>query len=287
MTLPSTDSQAIISYISNEFIDPLPRPSPARRPIQDLLSLKGKVAVITGSSRGIGLSIAETFAEAGAQVAFVDYTDGSKQATEVAINYNVKTQAYQCDVGDSDQVEKTISAIEQDFGTIDIFVANAGIVWKSGNVIDEINDDNKDWDQLMKVNLNGVFYCARFAGRIFKKHGKGSFIITASMSSHIANAPMNLTPYNTSKAAVRHLARSLAVEWAGFARVNSVSPGYCDTGLNDHLPRESRGKMWSLVPLGREALPYEVANAYLFLASDAASYVTGADLLVDGGYTSV
>lgn len=289
MTIPVREEGAekIVSYISSEFDDELPRSIPTRKPISQLFRLDDKVAVITGAARGIGYAIADTFAEAGAQVALVDYIDCSKQADELSKRNNIRVQAYQCDVSDSENVEKTISSIEHDFGTIDTFVANAGVVWKTGNVINETNDDYKEWNQIMGVNLNGVYYCSRFAGRIFQKHGKGSFIITSSMSAHIANVPMNLTPYNVTKAAVKHLAKSLAIEWAGFARVNSVSPGYCDTGLNDHLPRSFRGKMWSLVPMGREGSPYEIASAYLYLASDASSYVNGTDILVDGGYTAV
>ncbi|CCH45846.1 Sorbose reductase [Wickerhamomyces ciferrii] len=288
MTIPirKDEDEEIFSFISNEFHDELPRPSPPKKSVQELFSLTGKVAVITGASRGIGLAIAEQFSQAGASLALIDYLDCSKQQLDLMNDDNL-VKSYQCDVSKSDQVESTISKIEQDFGTIDIFVANAGIVWKTGNIIDETNDNYKGYDQLMGVNLNGVYYCARFVGRIFRKHGKGSLIITSSMSAHISNVPMNLTPYNVTKAAVKHLAKSLAIEWAGFARINSVSPGYSDTGLNDHLSRSFRGKMWSLIPLGREAQPFEIATAYVYLASDAASYVTGTDILVDGGYTAI
>lgn len=277
----------VVSYISNEFKNELPRPSPTKRHIMDLLSLKGKVAVVTGAARGIGFAIAETFAEAGATIVLIDCIDCSKQALTLATRLNVCSKALKCDVAHLEQVEETVQAVEREFGTIDVFVANAGIVWKTGNIVDEVNRDGKTWKNLMDINLNGVYYCAQAVGDIFKKNGKGSFIVTSSMSASIVNVPMNLTPYNVSKAAVRHLAKSLAIEWAGFARANSVSPGYCDTGLNDHLSIHSRGKMWSLVPAGREALPYEIASAYLYLASDAASYVTGTDIVVDGGYTSI
>ncbi|RLV95961.1 putative NADP-dependent mannitol dehydrogenase [Spathaspora sp. JA1] len=285
MTLPNHQDLPIVSYISEEFTDALPRPSPPRRPIMDLLSLKGRVAVVTGAHRGIGYAIAETYAEAGATVILVDYLDCAKQALLLESQHKITAKSFQCDVSKADNVEATIQDIEVEFGTIDVFVANAGIVWKTGNIVDDINKDGSTWHDLMDVNLNGVYYCAQSVGKIFQRKGKGSFIITSSMSGSIVNVPMNLTPYNVSKAAVKHLAKSLAIEWAGFARVNSVSPGYCDSGINDHLSKEARGKMWSLIPVGREALPYEIASAYLYLASDAASYVTGSDLVVDGGYT--
>ncbi len=289
MTIPIKKSgeAPVVSYISSEFQDELPRLFPEKKHVMDLFSLRGKVAVVTGGAQGIGFAVAEAFAQAGASVVLMDVCDASKSAQKLAAENRVIVQAYQCDVASSIKTEETILQIEKDFGTIDIFVANAGIVWKTGNIIDQANHDDRNWQALMDVNLNGVYYCAKVVGGIFKKNRKGSFIITASMSGHVVNVPMCLTPYNVSKAAIKHLAKSLAIEWAGFARVNSVSPGYCDSGLNDHLPRENRGKMWSLIPLGREALPFEIASAYLYLASDAASYVTGTDILVDGGYTAV
>ncbi|CAM9024441.1 unnamed protein product [Wickerhamomyces anomalus] len=263
MTIPvrQEGAEKIVSYISSEFSDELPRPNPERKHVSDLFKLTDKVAVVTGGARGIGFAIADCFAEADAKVVvLIDY---SNDVVEVAQELSKKNKGskivgYRCDVSKSEQVEETINSIESEFGTIDVFVANAGVVWKTDLLVE-----------------------------FFQKNQKGSFIITASMSAHIANVPMNLTPYNVTKAAVKHLAKSLAIEWAGFARVNSVSPGYCDTGLNDHLSRSFRGKMWSLVPVGREAQPFEIASAYLYLASDASSYVTGTDILVDGGYTAV
>jgi sorbose reductase len=107
------------------------------------------------------------------------------------------------------------------------------------------------------------------------------------MSGHIVNVPNYQTCYNVAKAGCLHLGKSLAVEWAGFARVNTVSPGYVDSGLSDFLPYETRAKWWSLIPLGREALPQELVGAYLYLASDASTYTTGSDIRIDGGYCSV
>ncbi|KAF5210168.1 hypothetical protein E0198_003034 [Clavispora lusitaniae] len=111
--------------------------------------------------------------------------------------------------------------------------------------------------------------------------------MTASMSGHIVNVPNYQTCYNASKAAVLHMSKSLAVEFAGFARVNTVSPGYTDTPLSDFVPTSQRAKWWGLTPMGREALPTELAGAYLYLASDLSTFTTGTDIRVDGGYCSV
>ncbi|ODV95264.1 hypothetical protein PACTADRAFT_75774 [Pachysolen tannophilus NRRL Y-2460] len=276
------------SYISDEFTQELPFPTPELKTnIFDAFSLKGKVAVITGAARGIGFAIAECYSQAGADIAIIDYNDGSISAKKLASEYGNRVAAYQVDVTVSEDVEKIILDVEKDFGTIDVFVANAGIAWTTGPILDPVNESVEKWRRLIDVDLNAVYYCAKVVGHIFKKNKHGSFIITASQSGHIANVPNAQTCYNVAKAACVHLGKSLAVEWAGFARVNTVSPGYVDSGLSDFLPREIRAKWWSLIPLGREALPQELVGAYLYLASDAATYTTGSDIVVDGGYTCV
>ncbi|KAI5963438.1 SOU1, partial [Candida margitis] len=134
-------------------------------------------------------------------------------------------------------------------------------------------------------DLNGVYYCAHTVGKIFKKNGKGSLIVTSSISGDIVNIPQLQAPYNTAKAACTHLTKSLAVEWAPFARVNSISPGYIDTDITDFASKDMKAKWWQLTPLGREGLAQELVGAYLYLASNASTYTTGANLIVDGGYT--
>lgn len=135
------------------------------------------------------------------------------------------------------------------------------------------------------MDLNSVAYCAKVVGAHFKKRGQGSFIITASMSGHIANYPQEQTSYNVAKAGCIHMARSLANEWRDFARVNSISPGYIDTGLSDFVDKDIQ-KLWlSMIPLGRNGTAAELKGAYVYLASAASSYMTGCDLVLDGGYT--
>lgn len=289
--MTGSDNQ-FTSYISDDFKQPLPWPAPKlKKNIFDNFSLKGKTAVITGGARGIGYAIAQCYSQAGADVAIVDYQVelAQQSAKKLSAEYGNKTGAYFVDVSKDDEVDKAIQLIESEFGTIDIFVANAGIIWTDGGILNEETNDRgpEKWRRLIDVDLNAVYYCAKSVGRIFKAKGSGSFIITASMSGHIVNVPNYQTAYNVANAGCIHLGKSLAVEWAGFARCNTVSPGYIDSGLSDVLPTEVRAKWWSLIPMGREGLPEELVGAYLYLASDASTYTTGSDIRVDGGYCSV
>nr|AGJ03541.1 recombinant KRED [synthetic construct]AHZ34231.1 carbonyl reductase SyS1 [synthetic construct]BAB21578.1 carbonyl reductase S1 [Starmerella magnoliae] len=271
-----------------------PAPPPAHTKneslqVLDLFKLNGKVASITGSSSGIGYALAEAFAQVGADVAiWYNSHDATGKAEALAKKYGVKVKAYKANVSSSDAVKQTIEQQIKDFGHLDIVVANAGIPWTKGAYIDQ--DDDKHFDQVVDVDLKGVGYVAKHAGRHFRerfeKEGKkGALVFTASMSGHIVNVPQFQATYNAAKAGVRHFAKSLAVEFAPFARVNSVSPGYINTEISDFVPQETQNKWWSLVPLGRGGETAELVGAYLFLASDAGSYATGTDIIVDGGYT--
>lgn len=271
------------SYI-NEDLGPLPTKPPKKiSNVMDLFSLKGKVASVTGSSGGIGWAVAEAFAQAGADVAiWYNSKPAEEKAEYLTKTYGVRAKAYKCNVSDHKDVERVVQQIESDFGQLDVFVANAGVPWTEGSCIDV--DGVESWQKIVDLDLSGVYYCAKAAGRIFKKNGKGSFIITASMSGHIANVPQFQAPYNAAKAACIHLAKSLAIEWAPFARVNSISPGYILTDILDFVPAEMKAKWHLMIPLGREAEAQELVGAYLYFASDASTYTTGTDLLVDGGY---
>ena len=271
--------------IMNPELGPLPTKGPKTgKSIQDLFSLKGKVASITGSSGGIGWAVAEAYAQAGADVAiWYNSKPAEEKAAYLEKTYGVKAKAYKCNVSSYEDVEKTILDIEKTFGGLDIFVANAGVPWTSGKSVDAEGID--DWHKIIDLDLSAVYYCAKVAGKIFKKNGKGSFIITASMSGHIVNVPQMQAPYNAAKAACIHLSKSLAVEWASFARVNSVSPGYIRTEISDFVDEEIKSKWHTLTPLGREGETQELVGAYVYLASDASTYTTGTDILVDGGYT--
>lgn len=264
----------------------MPIPVPAASSLLDLLSLKGKVVVVTGASgpRGIGIEAARGCAEMGANVAitYSSRPDGAERnVIELQNQYNITAKAYKCDVGCYKSVEQLVSSVIQDFGKIDGFVANAGRTADSG----VLDGTVEQWNEVIQTDLNGVFHCAKAVGAHFKERKTGSFVITSSMSGHIANFPQEQTSYNVAKAGCIHMARSLANEWRDFARVNSISPGYIDTGLSDFVGAETQ-KLWNdMIPMGRPAHSKEVKAAYVYLISDASTYTTGADLLIDGGYT--
>ncbi|CCH43053.1 Sorbose reductase [Wickerhamomyces ciferrii] len=254
--------------------------------VLDLFSLKGKVASITGSSTGIGLEVAKAYAQAGADVAiWYNSHPADDKAKEISEKYGVRAKAYKVSLTDFKSIDEAIKQIELDFGTIDIFVSNAGKAWTGGGILDQ--SDDTEWKDVIDLDLNSIYYLSRAIGKIFKKKGTGTYIITASMSGHVVNIPQMQSGYNAAKAAVIHFAKSLAVEWSGFARVNTVSPGYIATELTKFADSELKKQWWSLIPMGREALPKELVGAYLYLASDASSYVTGTDIRVDGGYTAL
>jgi sorbose reductase len=136
----------------------------------------------------------------------------------------------------------------------------------------------------IQTDLNGVFHCARARGYHFKERGTSSFVITVSMSDHIANSPQEQTPYNVAKAGCIHMAQSLANEWCGFARVNYISPGYIDTGIGGPAEKKLTDIWRGLIPMGRDGEAKELKGAFVYLVSDASTYTTGIDIIVDGGY---
>jgi sorbose reductase len=232
----------------------------------------------------MGIEAARGCAEMGADVV-VTYSSrpggGEKNAKELSEKYGVKSKSYKCNIGNYDDVKAFVDTVIKDFGKIDVFIANAGATADSG-----ILDGSVDaWNHVIQVDLNGTFHCAKAVGHHFKERGTGSLIITASMSGHIANYPQEQTSYNVAKAGCIHMTKSLANEWRDFARVNSISPGYIDTGLSDFVDKKVQDLWKSLIPLGRDGLAKELKGAYVYLASDASTYTTGSDIVIDGGYT--
>ena len=246
----------------------------------------GQVAVVTGGGRGIGFACAEALAEAGAHLVLIE----PDLATAVAGAAALQAKGYSAEAVQGDVRESArMTAIADDLAArgqaATILVNNAG-VGQSGIDIEDLSD--KDWLWMMDVNLNGVFWCARAFGKHMVAAGKGAVVNIGSMSGTIANRPQPQTAYNVSKAAVHHLTRSLAGEWgAKGVRVNAVAPTYIETPMVVAIPANApRIPLWLAdTPMGRMGKVEEVASVVLFLASDAASLMTGAIVAVDGGFT--
>jgi NAD(P)-dependent dehydrogenase (short-subunit alcohol dehydrogenase family) len=250
-------------------------------PMQEKLSLQDKVTVITGAGGSLGLATARLFAEAGARVVVADIQEqaGMRAAAELETLY-VRT-----DVASPRSVRSMVRQVVAEFGSLDVMVNNAGVVHNIPS--EEVTDE--EWRSVMSVNLDGVFYCCREAGKVMLDQGSGAIVNIASMSGIVSNHPQPQSAYNASKAGVITLTKSLAGEWASRGvRVNSVSPGYIRTPLTElGMSKTEWSEVWlSQTPMGRLAEPEEIAPAVLYLASDAASFATGTNLIVDGGYTS-
>lgn len=247
--------------------------------------LADRVAIVTGGGRGIGREIVRTLAGAGAHVAIADLDEAtaSEAAADVA-SLNRRSLAVRTDVADRGSVNAMTDAVLAAFGRIDVLVNDAGICINTS-----VEDGTpEDWSRVIEVNLNGTFWTSQAVGRVMLARGSGSIVNIASMSGLIVNWPQPQAAYNASKAAVIHLTRSLASEWASRGiRVNAVSPGYIGTEMTKRgMNTPGWGETWmSMSPLGRMGTPADVAYAVLYLASDAAAFATGTNLVVDGGYT--
>ncbi|RYC54946.1 hypothetical protein CHU98_g11264 [Xylaria longipes] len=270
---------------------PLYKPPNATAPVLSQFSLKGKIAAVTGGARGIGVEIVRGLAEAGADVALL-YTssrDAHETATKIAEETGVRVEAFQCDVASRENTSTVINQIAREFGNgrLDVIAANAGVCTHilSGSRIWGLEYTEETWRQNNAVNLDGVMWMAQAAGKIFKQQGKGNLITTSSVSATLVNIPQTQAAYNASKAAAIHLGKSLAVEWADFARVNCISPGFIMTEMLTLQPPKRMEKWLSMIPGRRIADAAELKGAYVFVASDACCYMTGADIIIHGGYT--
>ncbi|KAI0421983.1 hypothetical protein F5X98DRAFT_370052 [Xylaria grammica] len=260
-------------------------PHDVEAPVLSQFALNGKIAIVTGGSRGIGLQIVTALAEAGADVAFIyrTSTNADDTAANVAQKTGVRVKAYKSDVTDRNRITRTINQITEEFGNgrLDIMIANAGVCAN----VPSLEYEEESWQYINSVNYDGVMWTALAAGKIFKKLGRGSMVVTASVSATLVNVPQTQAAYNSSKAGVLQLARSLAVEWTDFARINCVSPGYVHTEMLTKQPTKLMEQWISMIPGRRVCNPKELKGVYVFLASDASSYMTGSNVIVDGGYT--
>ncbi|EXF78953.1 alcohol dehydrogenase GroES-like domain-containing protein [Colletotrichum fioriniae PJ7] len=263
-------------------------------PVIAHFDLTGKTAIVTGGTRGIGLEVARGLAEAGAKVAITytstDPVEADATAARLSESGNgVLVKAYKCNVRNRAEVESVIETATKEVGDgkLDVVVANAGIA----DHIPAIEYPEDKFRDMLDVNFHGAFWTAQAAAKVFERQlkggsdGRGSIIFTASVSAILVNVPQKQAAYNASKAAVVHLAKSLSVEWVDFARVNCVSPGFIATDMLSVHPEEWRKKWFSMIPGGRLCEPAELKGSYVYLASGASSYMTGANLVIDGGYT--
>ncbi|TQL67378.1 NAD(P)-dependent dehydrogenase (short-subunit alcohol dehydrogenase family) [Nocardioides albertanoniae] len=252
-------------------------------------TLSGRTAVVTGGARGIGLTLARSLAADGMDIALFDLLDSVDDAArQITDDYGVKASGHRVDVTDQAVVADAFRSVGDQLGIPQALVTAAGI---------EINGDSVDvtaeqWRKVIDVNLSGTFFAAQAFGEgLLRASLPGSAVLVASMSGSIVNVPQWAASYNASKAAVAHLGKSLAVEWAAAGiRVNSISPGYVLTDLTrailDQQPELREGWV-EKIPQKRMAAPEDLTGLVNFLASDASSYLTAQDIVIDGGYTAL
>jgi len=246
----------------------------------DMFSLKGKVALFTGGSRGLGKAMALALANAGADVAVV----GRKLDQDVIDRIEaagVRGKFYEFDLGNIDGIPDLVRDVRKDFGHIDILVNNAG-VQKRHKAVDFPKDD---WNFVLDVNMNAVFFMCQEVGRLMLAQGKGKIINIASLLSF--QGGLTVPAYAASKGAVAQFSKALSNEWAGQGvNVNCIAPGYMDTEMNVALmadPTRSE-QIMSRIPAGRWGKPEDMAGAVVYLASNASDYVNGSTIVVDGGW---
>ena len=249
----------------------------------NLFGLHGKNALVTGASSGIGKQVALAYAQAGAALAIAARHREPLEALAADIAAEGGTAvSITCDVTQPEQVATMVNRAADELGGIDIAVCNAGIIGFESL----LDMSPEEFQRIQNTNVNGVFLTAQAAAKsMVSQRRAGTIITTASMSGHIINTPQQVGHYCASKAAVIHLTKAMAVEFAPHSiRVNSVSPGYILTELVE--PYAEYHALWEpKIPLGRLGRPEELVGIYLYLASDASSYMTGSDIVIDGGYT--
>jgi len=253
------------------------------------IDLSGKCIVVTGGNRGIGWAISQQCAQAGAHVAIIYHSspDAPDKAKEIAEKYKVRCEAYKVDVGDQEAIQELMGKIYKDVGPIGGVVCNAGIAV----VKPALEMTKADYDKQMNANLWGTFVPAQACAKLWKEHGyqNGKVVFVSSMSSLIANKGQNQCFYNSSKGAVTNLAKTLAMEWADQGIiVNCLSPGITDTDQNQKFRDDAdlKKETEQMIMLKRIGTADEQAGTAVFFLSDYASFITGTQLIVDGGQSS-
>jgi NAD(P)-dependent dehydrogenase (short-subunit alcohol dehydrogenase family) len=252
--------------------------------VLDLFKLDGKAALVTGAGQGIGRVYALALADAGADVAVADLNErtGRLVAQEVAA-LGRRSAFVKADVTKTDEVEAMVAAAERELGRLDIAVNNA---WAGGRYLVTPPAEEfpvEDWDFTMNLALRAIFLCCKAEARVLRKRGRGKIVNMASMSASIANAGI---AYCSAKAGVVMLTKRLAAEWGKYnINVNCISPSYTLSPARRRDPQENRDHIRSLHPMGWHERPEDLCGTLVYLASDASNYVTGRDILVDGGHT--
>lgn len=261
------------------------------RSVFDMVSLKGKVAMITGGAGGIGRSCAVVFAELGADIALMDIPPREQDMKDyckfLTDNYGVRAIGVTGDVSSEESVKNLYFVIEKELGTVDIVFSNAGIIMpKDDHALMPVDK----WQKMLDINLTGMMLIDREGAEMMKRHNHGGSIINmASMSGFVVNRRPTMTAnigYTSTKAGVMQLTKSMAINYVDYGiRVNSLSPGYIESGLHTNQSDAALEYSRSTIPLGRFGSLNDILGALIFLATDLSSYCIGTNLVVDGGYT--
>jgi sorbose reductase len=251
--------------------------------------LAGKVAVVSGGARGLGLSMARALARHGVRVGLIDLLeDVEASAARLAEELGVDAVGVRTDVTSAGDVESAFARVSDVLGTPSLLVNAAGIVvWE-----DSLDAPPESWRRVIDINLTGTFLCCQALGRVCRDAGDGGAIVNvSSMSGRVVNVPQHQASYNASKAGVDQLTKSLAVEWAELGvRVNAVAPGYFLSDMTRQFTEanpELAARWRAMIPLGRMGEPEDLDGLVVYLCSSASSYVTGQSIVIDGAYTAI